>query len=299
MDDGAPTAGRISTGLPWLDDLLGGGLLPGTLTVAAGATGVGKTQLGLHFAQAGAAAEGRRGVFFDMTARGDAQGHGAYAERMFGWPLVEVDPNRKPNLAEFFQGSTRRGDYLRVFGAAGRRISRGDVDWDAWRLWQAELQSKLAVTIAFLYGAMVDGARRVVVDGLEPVGRSSESIQIQLFDYLYDQILRKDAEWVARDLFREHYRAAAEQIAAHAYDPAQTACLLLYTTEEVMLERMIEEPIREGDLLSGANTILYLGKLRRDDRLGRGLYVAKHRGSACEERIVEFTIDDAGLRPRK
>ena len=38
---------------------LGGGLLPGTLTVVAGATGVGKTQLGLRWADAGS---GRRGA---------------------------------------------------------------------------------------------------------------------------------------------------------------------------------------------------------------------------------------------
>ena len=45
-----------------LDEMLGGGLLPGTLTVIAGATGAGKTQLGLRWANAGLSAEGHRGV---------------------------------------------------------------------------------------------------------------------------------------------------------------------------------------------------------------------------------------------
>ncbi|NQT14257.1 MAG: hypothetical protein HQ582_15990 [Planctomycetes bacterium] len=39
---------RLSTGIDQLDGLLGGGLLPGTLTVLFGSTGIGKTQLGLH-----------------------------------------------------------------------------------------------------------------------------------------------------------------------------------------------------------------------------------------------------------
>ena len=38
---------RQKFGYDRLDSLLGGGLLPGTLTVIAGATGAGKTQLGL------------------------------------------------------------------------------------------------------------------------------------------------------------------------------------------------------------------------------------------------------------
>ena len=38
---------RVSTGIPRLDQALGGGLLPGTLTVVVGATGIGKTQLGV------------------------------------------------------------------------------------------------------------------------------------------------------------------------------------------------------------------------------------------------------------
>ena len=53
--------------------------------------------------------------------------------------------------------------------------------------------------------------RRVVIDGIEPTDRPSESIQFNLFEYVYHQILRKDPEWVARDLFREPYRQHAER----------------------------------------------------------------------------------------
>lgn len=62
-------ASRLGTGIPALDERLGGGLLPGTLTVIVGGTGSGKTQLGLQFLNAGQAPEGRRGIVFDMTAR--------------------------------------------------------------------------------------------------------------------------------------------------------------------------------------------------------------------------------------
>ena len=80
---------RLETGLPELDRLLGGGLLPGTQTVVVGGTGVGKTQLGLQFLQQGQLQEGQRGVVFDMTTRGDSQHHAGYAERLFDWELSE------------------------------------------------------------------------------------------------------------------------------------------------------------------------------------------------------------------
>jgi hypothetical protein len=38
-----------------------------------------------------------------------------------------------------------------------------------------------------------------------------------------------------------------------------------------------------------------MGKIRQGDRMTRGLYIAKHRGSACDERIVEYRITDRGL----
>ena len=61
---------RLSTGVEGLDELLGGGLLPGTLTVVVGSSGIGKTQWGLQFAHAGLRQEGRPGILFDMTSRG-------------------------------------------------------------------------------------------------------------------------------------------------------------------------------------------------------------------------------------
>ena len=52
---------RLSIGVPGLANLLGGGLIPGTLTVVVGATGIGKTQLGLQFADAGGTIGPRNG----------------------------------------------------------------------------------------------------------------------------------------------------------------------------------------------------------------------------------------------
>jgi KaiC/GvpD/RAD55 family RecA-like ATPase len=289
-------AARLSTGVPGLDELLGGGLLPGTLTVASGATGIGKTQLGVQFAQAGLVQENKRGIIFDMCSRGDGQNHAEYAQRMFDWSLNVTDPTRPPALDGFFDSLSTLGDYLRIFEYHGRRVTRADLDFEAWQDWQSELSRKLTSTIAFFYGNFLRGTRRVVIDGVEPVGRASESIQFDLFEYVYHQILRKDPEWVARDLFREKFRDNAARIAQATYDSTQVGCLLLYTSAEVMLEELAARPLEEGDALSNANTVIYFGKMRNGNRLTRALYVAKHRGSACTDEFVPYTIDERGLR---
>lgn len=289
------TARRLSTGVPGLDRRLGGGLLGGTLTVLVGATGIGKTQFGVQFAQAGATDEGRPGVFFDMSLRGDSQSHLEYAERMFGRPLAQVDADAAPPLDDFF-AQPAHGDYLRVFDHRSRRITRSGEDFFTWHEWQAQMNARITTAIAFVYGNLVQGVRRVVVDGIEPVERPSESIQFEMFEYLYHQVLRKDPEWVARDLFRQHYRQHADDAAAHGYDPASVACLLLVTSRETMLEDLISRSLDEGDVLSGANTVILLGKIREGTRIGRALYVAKHRGSACADDVMPYTIDDGGLR---
>jgi len=66
----------VSSGLPNLDQMLGGGFLPGTLAVVYGATGIGKTQFGLTMAHQGRVADGALGLVLDMNGRGVSQQHG-------------------------------------------------------------------------------------------------------------------------------------------------------------------------------------------------------------------------------
>ena len=290
----AANASRLSTGVDALDEHLGGGLLPGSLTVVLGATGIGKTQLGIQFAQAGLAQQQRRGVILDLSARGDSQSHAAYARRLYDWPLR--DATGQPVEIEHFYEQEHTADYLHAFEYRGRRVTREDLDWEAWRAWQAEINQRLAATIAFLYGNFLAGCRRVVIDGLEPTDKPRDSIQQHLFEYVYHQIVRKDPQWVARDLLRQHYRANAAHAAARTYDPAEIGCLLLLTSHESMLDDLIARPLDEGDVLSNANTLIYMGKIRDGYRIGRALYLAKHRGSMCSDELLPYHITERGLQ---
>lgn len=288
-------ATRYSTGVPGLDDLLGGGLLPGTLTVVMGATGIGKTQLGLQFAQQGHSQESQPGIVFDMTSRGDAQNHIEYARRMFDWTLRErpIDLHLMPS--QLWDADSARADYCHLFERSGRRVTLADLDHDAWLEWKAELNRKLEQAVAFFYGNFVHGVRRCVIDGVEPADKASESFQFHVFNYIYHQILHKDADWVARDVFRVHYREQEAEVLRHRYDHEQIACLLLYTSHEVMLDDLLSRPIESGDELSNANTIILMGKIREGSKMKRALHVAKHRGSACDDSIVPFEITDCGI----
>ena len=77
-------AHRISTGVPALDAMLGGGLWPGSATMVAGPTGSGKTVMALQFIFAGAE-RGERGIIATL------QEDPAQLDRMLaglGWPLA-------------------------------------------------------------------------------------------------------------------------------------------------------------------------------------------------------------------
>ena len=286
---------RQAFGINGLDAMLGGGLLPGTLTVLAGATGAGKTQLGLRWADEGQAAEGRRGVICDLSSRGDAQNHDAYARDQFGWDLRE-HPSDAPFDAEVIWNLAHEpGDYYHPFARAGRRVTRRDLEPDDWHAWKADLARVLRGSAAYFYAQFVRGARRVVVDGIEPTERFAESIQFEFFEYLYQQVLRKEDEWAAREVFREQYRANAAQVLAHRYDHQATGCLYLYTTPHILLDDLLAQPIGEGDIFSNANTIILMGRTREAGRMGRALYVAKHRGSAAADEIRPYRLTDGGL----
>ena len=289
------TMPRQGFGIGALDELLGGGLLPGTLTVIAGATGTGKTQLGLRWADAGLKVEGHRGVICDLTSRGDAQNHANYARDQFGWAIKEYPADVPLDLDSVWDFEAPRGDYYHPFERAGRRVTKHDLEPDDWHAWKSDLARVLRKSVAFFYEHLVWGTRRVVIDGIEPTERFSDSIQFEFFEYLYHQVLRKDDEWAARELFRERFRANQAQVEAHRYDQKAVGCLYLYTTPHILLDDLMAEPIGEGDIFSNANTIILLGRTREPGRLGRSVYVAKHRGSACGDEIHPYRLTDQGL----
>lgn len=286
---------RQGFGIEALDAMLGGGLLPGTLTVIAGATGAGKTQLGLKWADQGLLADGHRGVVCDLSSRGDAQNHDAYALAQFGWSLREHSVEGPIDLAKVWDFDQSPGDYYHPFARAGRRVTRRDLEPDQWHAWKADLARVLRGSAAYFYAHFVRGSRRVVVDGIEPTERFAESIQFEFFEYLYQHVLRKEDEWAAREVFRELYRANAGKVHAHRYDHRQVGCLYLYTTPHVLLDDMMAQPIGEGDIFSNASTILLMGRTKQASRMGRALYVAKHRGSAASDEIRPYRLTDRGL----
>jgi KaiC/GvpD/RAD55 family RecA-like ATPase len=289
------STGRQSFGIDALDGALGGGLLPGTLTVVAGATGAGKTQLGLCWADSGLRAEGHRGVLCDLTSRGDSQHHAPYAARLFGWSLGDHPVRLTPDLSSVWDFTRPLGDYFHPLDRAGRRVTRADLDEEQWHLWKADLSRILRGATGFFYEHFARGVRRVVFDGFEPAERFSDSIQFEFFEYIYHHVLRQDDEWAAREWFREGYRAQEKAVMSHRYDQRAVGCLCLYTTPQVMLEDLMTEPIGSGDLFATANTIILMGRTREEGRLGRAMVIPKHRGSACSDAIIPYGISDLGI----
>ena len=282
-----------STGVDFLDDMLGGGLQPGSLTVVRGATGVGKTQLGLAFLNAGLAQEGQRGIVIDLASRGDSQQHHQYARRLFDWELQE----KEVPLERCFGDGFARVDYYSSFQYSGQRVVRDNMTEEQWRAWKRILNERLHSVVGHLYYHFVHGVRRLVVDGIEPFDVAGDSIQIELFEYILHRVLRKRHDLVAKDLFRGHWLEVKDQVAAHPYDHSALASMFLQTTREVDIEELIRAQTQEDDLTTNATTIILLGRRLEGSRVRRAAFVLKHRGRPCSDDVVYFTITDAGLQP--
>ena len=276
--------------------MLGGGLLPGTLTVVYGATGIGKTHLGLTFAHHGRAADGAPGLVVDMNARGDSQQHGPYAERLYRWPMQRWTHTVMPMSDPYPPAAQLEAYYLDVFPWVGRRtdyeVSTPDgreFDWS----WKASYASALYTARPFFYFHFANGSRRVVVDGIEPRD-SDDSIQAHIVDDLYRKIIHRDAETLGMEICLPVWQHRAF-IESHRYDHTAVTTLLLVTTEETRLEDLVSRKVTAGDIGAVANTVLLLGREKVGLRVGRFVAVAKHRGSAMSDEIVEYRVGEQGL----
>jgi len=287
---------RVSTGLPRLDGMLGGGLLPGTLAVVYGATGIGKTHLGLAFAHHGRHADGAPGLLVDMNARGDSQQHAPYAERLYRWRLKRWGHTVMPMAPPYPPPGELEAHYLATFTWVGRRsdyevVTPGGREFD-WA-WKAAYARALYTIRPFFYFHFAHGARRVVIDGVEPC-QSDDAIQTYLVDELYRKVIHRDAETLGMEICLPVWEHR-EFIDAHRYDHATITTLLLLTTEETRLEDLVARKVAAGDLGAVANTVLLMGREKVGTRVGRFACVAKHRGSAMTDEIVEYRISERGI----
>jgi KaiC/GvpD/RAD55 family RecA-like ATPase len=289
---------RVSTGLTKLDAMLGGGLLPGTLTVIYGATGIGKTHLGLAFADHGRRADGARGVVLDMNGRGDSQQHDEYARRLFEWDLQVWDHTVTPMSDPMPPDRAMRAFYSNALPWVGRvrdfqvAAGNGGVEFD-WN-WKAAYNHALYTVKPFLYFHFAAGTRRVVVDGVEPMDSPADSIQFFIFDEVYRKVIHREADTLGMEICLPVWKYK-EFIDAHRYDHAAVTTLLLVTTEETRLEDLLARKVATGDIGATANTIIVMGSERAGSRLARMLCVVKHRGSAMSDEIVEYRIGANGL----
>jgi len=281
-----------STGIDFIDDMLDGGLQPGALTVVRGATGIGKTQLGLSFLNQGLRGEGRRGIVMDMASRGDSQQHAEYARRLFDWQMTggEVD------LSHIWDDGLARVDYYDAFSYTGQRVVREGMSEEQWRSWKRMLNERLAAVIGFYYYHFVHGVRRVVVDGIEPFDKAGDSIQVELFEYILHKILRKRHDLLAKDLFRGKWMQVKGHVEANTYDYEAIASLFLQTTREVDLADLITAETQQDDLTTNATTVLLLGRVLDGARVRRAAFVLKNRGRQCSDEMVFYEITDAGMR---
>jgi KaiC/GvpD/RAD55 family RecA-like ATPase len=299
-------AQRFSSGMPWFDDALGGGLLPGSLTMVIGATGVGKTQLGLHFAanqnrtfksptngpSSNSPPSGGSAIV-DLSSRGDSQNHSGYSSHLFGDELTSVDIGKEILDNPFSNG--RPADVMPFLGYGGQRVLRSQMDVDQWHTWQSELNRRLPMLYRFVYSHLVHGTKLFLVDGIEPQDAPEDSLQLDLLELMYHRMLRKEHDWLAREVFRHEFRSLESQVQLAAYDHRHSSAIVLVTTKQSMLEQLMTQPLADGDLAAGANTVILMGRTLTDGRMTRGMYIAKHRGSYADSRILNFEISDRGL----
>ena len=277
--------------------MLGGGLLPGTLTVIYGATGIGKTHLGLSFCDHGARADGARGIVFDMNARGDSQQHHGYAARLHGWDLKHWTHTVLPMADPYPSPEQMQAFYCDALPWVGKlrdyQVPTADgleFDWN----WKAQYNQALYTVRPFVYFHLGAGSRRIVVDGVEPMDVPGDYIQPYIFDDLYRKTIHRDSETLGMEICMPVWQHRAF-IDAHRYDHTAVTTLLLVTTEETQLEHLIARKVAAGDVGAVANTIVVMGSERVGNRLARMLCVVKHRGSAKSDEIAEYRVTERGF----
>ncbi len=94
----APAAGKVRSGVPGLDALIGGGFEPESVVLVTGDPGSGKSTLGLQFLYNGATQEGAAGILITFEERREDIVRRA---REYGWDLERLEADKKLRILEY------------------------------------------------------------------------------------------------------------------------------------------------------------------------------------------------------
>jgi circadian clock protein KaiC len=135
----AASNGRISSGLPELDEMLSGGLPPARVTALAGAVGTGKTLLGLQFLLDGA----RRGETGMLLSLRETEAELVAKVRGFGQDLASPIRDGSIRLATYSPVDLAVDEVMHEVVEALERGGSSAVWWMAsWRCWSRSRKSR-------------------------------------------------------------------------------------------------------------------------------------------------------------
>ncbi len=111
-EDGETGFSRVQSGIPGLDDLIGGGIPKGNVVLISGPPGTGKSTFGLQFLMDGAE-EGENGVYVSL---GEERERIIRNVREFGWDIDEhIDEDRVEIMSpELYKYDTLLRDIKKV-----------------------------------------------------------------------------------------------------------------------------------------------------------------------------------------
>ncbi|MBR9678889.1 MAG: ATPase [Nanoarchaeota archaeon] len=101
---------RIKSGIPGLDELMGGGFLPHSVVLVTGKTGSSKTIVSAQFLYKGIIDHGENGVYITTEQRADDIADDMLTS--FGWDFHKLMDEKKLSIIEIDPGNVRQLPYL-------------------------------------------------------------------------------------------------------------------------------------------------------------------------------------------
>ena len=185
-DPAVPASGRVRTGIPGLDELMGGGPRGTDATLVTGPSGVGKTIFGLRWIAQGLE-EGEHGLYVTFQDT---------PAQLTGWPPVSAGTSKQPGPLDVWRSPTSRWAVLTWTSSrapsaselAEHPVSRVVLDSMAELVFAARESERFPAFMRSLVGLIrAAGSSAVVTSETAPYGITDRSLDGLMF--LFDNVV--------------------------------------------------------------------------------------------------------------